>query len=102
MISKLICQRKHAKMRANQRYGLDLNKRALQDMCNQIQTGTDAKFVARQSYRVTIWQIQYKGQQLWAVYDRIRHTVITFLPQQLTYDIIKEQVHTGTIDLKYD
>jgi len=100
-VSKVICQRKHAKMRASQRYQLTLNKDKLRVICKQIQEGKGAKYVARQSFRVTIWEVTYEGKNLWAVYDRMRHTVVTFLPPSLTRDKIIEQIETGEIDHEF-
>lgn len=79
MESKAKSQRKHAKRRALSRYGLALSRHHLDAIVLQIQSGK-AKFVERQSNRVTLWEVSYEGHILPVVYDKIRKTCVTFLP----------------------
>lgn len=70
---------RHAKRRANTRYGLDLTNNDLQEIVRLIKQ-QKAKFIERQSLRVTHWEVEYKGETLRAVYDKRRSQIVTFLP----------------------
>ena len=72
-------QREHAKKRALERYGLDLNRHAYREAVLAIQKGT-AKLLKRQSRRVTIWAVKVQGRMCKVVYDSQRKTIVTFLP----------------------
>lgn len=69
----------HAKKRAEERYGLDLNKQARNEIVEMIQTN-QAKFVGKQSNTRTLWQVSYQEQNLNVVYDKARSTMCTVLP----------------------
>lgn len=79
--SKKIAQKRHAKQRALQRYGIDLNKTLLRTWVEQIHSGS-AKFLERQSNRVSVFEITYNDKQIPVVYDRIRKTIVTALPTE--------------------
>jgi hypothetical protein len=86
----------HARHRAKERYGVDLNKDARRQIVSQIQesleninvtrstmstvTPSSATFLAKQSNRVTEWEVPYEGQDLHVLYDGKRKTLITCLP----------------------
>lgn len=76
---KALAQRRHAKRRANERFGLTLNRHELQALTSAIRAGRFA-FVERQSNRVTVWAGIVKGQSVCVVYDSKQHQVVTFLP----------------------
>jgi hypothetical protein len=71
----------HAKQRAEERYGLNLNKQARHDVVQMIQTN-QAEFVGKQSNSRTLWRVQYQDQSLNVVYDKVRSTVCTVLPKE--------------------
>lgn len=81
MRSKRECERIHAKTRAYQRYGLILNREKLQAVVRDIKTGK-ATFVEKQSLRVSVFDVLIEGQMCRVVYDRHRHEVVTFLPNE--------------------
>jgi hypothetical protein len=89
----------HARRRAKERYDVDLNKDARRQIVGQIQQSlenidlskqscsavsavmpTAATFLAKQSNRVTEWEVPYEGQELRVLYDGKRKTLITCLP----------------------
>lgn len=77
--SKLKSERIHAKRRALERFGLELNRQDLRSIVDIIQK-QQARFIERQSLRVTIWEVMYSGQLMRAVYDSKRKAVVSFLP----------------------
>lgn len=87
--SKASAQYLHAKKRAAERYGLELTKEHYQTLCLAIQRG-EGTFLGRQSNRVSVWQITvYRAStndfpKVNVVYDRQRHTIVTFLPPGIT------------------
>ena len=65
---------------AMQRYGLRITKSAAQDIVNKIQHGK-ARFIEKQSNRVSVWEVSDDdGNPMRIVYDKLRHTIVTFLP----------------------
>lgn len=79
---KRLRQVSHALRRARDRYDLDLNEEDLNAMVRQIQTKTNAQHIYTQSNRVTLWLVQYQGQQCRVVYDRSRKVIVSFLPKE--------------------
>lgn len=77
--SKSTNQKRHARRRAAERYDLDLHQDAQQKIIRAIQGG-EAKFIRRQSLRVTVWEVEFEGRKLPVVYDRKRKTIATVLP----------------------
>lgn len=71
--------KKHARKRLRQRFGID--GAGVSEAIRLIQTGK-AEFIKRQSLRVTIWAIQLDGKEVIAVYDKVRNTIVTFLPDR--------------------
>src|SRR5271156_5148513 len=71
----------HAKLRAEERYGLNLNKEARNEIVNLIQTN-QAEFVGKQSNTRTLWRVNYQAQSLNVVYDKARSTMCTVLPKE--------------------
>lgn len=71
----------HAKRRAAERFGLDLNREKLQAIVKEIQSGT-ADFVDRQSCTVTRYRVVVDGVPVIAVYDKKRKAVRTVLPPE--------------------
>lgn len=81
MSTKKLAQRKHAKRRANERFGLTLNRHQLADVARQIQSGKSV-FVRRQSNRVTVHQVSVGEAVCQVVYDSARNQIVTFLPPE--------------------
>lgn len=75
---KKIKQRIHTKQRLEERYDLKLNRHDLKTLVSKIQRG-DAKFLRRQSNRVTHWMVNYLGKKILLVYDKKRQSIITAL-----------------------
>jgi phage FluMu gp28-like protein len=72
-------QNKHAKQRAMERYGIDLNRHKRLEIVHMIQHGK-ATCVRKQSHRVSIFSLQYENQEIVVVYDKQRKTLASFLP----------------------
>jgi hypothetical protein len=79
--SKAKKQSRHARRRARERYALDLHQDAQQQIIRMIQDG-EARFIRRQSQRVSLWEVEHDGLRLPIVYDRKRKTIVTVLPQE--------------------
>jgi len=79
--TKKHAQRVHAVRRAAERYGLSMNHRKLRILVDDIQKGR-GEFVRRQSHRVSIWRIDVEGHSVRVVYDKLRKTIVTFLPPE--------------------
>lgn len=70
--------RQHAFRRARERFDLHLSQNDHAEITRIIQSGK-AAFLERQSRRVTVWDLTYKGVEVRAVYDKIRKEIVTFL-----------------------
>jgi len=89
MASKKIDQRNHAKKRAFERYGLELNSQQYKEMCNILSSGK-GKFILRQSNRRSIVSFNYNNKNYYVAYDKNRKQIATFLTQKMICDLIKE------------
>ncbi len=76
---KVVWEREHAKLRLHQRYGIVTNRFGLAELVKEIQAGR-ATFVQRQSNRVTVFDVPFRGQTVRCVYDKMRHSIVTALP----------------------
>lgn len=83
--NKADCQRIHATKRAKERFDLDLNSKDYDQLVNMIQKGK-AKFLRKQSNRVSLFNVNFKEQDMDIVYDKNRKTVVTFLYPNTPYD----------------
>lgn len=72
----------HAKKRAWERFGLSLNNDNINDIVKVIQKN-EAKFIDRESLRVSRWLLDVSGVTVVAVYDKTRKTIITFLSPEM-------------------
>lgn len=77
--TKEVSQVNHARIRANQRYGINLSEHDYNAMCSIIDKG-DSIIVNKQSNRITIHQLNWNDQKIHVAYDKIRQTIVTFLP----------------------
>jgi hypothetical protein len=82
MRSKRKAQKAHARRRAAERFGICLTNESYRDLVRQIQSN-QAKFVEKQSNRVTLWEVDFAGKKAVAVYDKSRHTVITLWDKEI-------------------
>ena len=82
MRSKKRCQRQHTQQRASMRYGLTVGKKDYDDLCSRIKSGDGCVFLEKQSNRVSMWAVSMDGEWVPVIYDKIRHSVVTFLPPE--------------------
>lgn len=82
-MDKKLAQRAHAKRRAEQRYGIRMNRDVLRQLIAQIQAGK-ARVLERQSLRVSVLELCIDGNPVPLVYDYKRKTIVTFLPKPLS------------------
>lgn len=76
--SKESAQKHHFKKRMMGRFGIEITDKEIIDIVNLIQTG-QTSIVEKQSLRVTIHQIIYKGEKVNIPYDKQRKVPITAL-----------------------
>lgn len=79
--SKAENQRRHARQRARERFGLELDEHQLRAVVNRIQRG-ESRFLEKQSNRVSLHQVEYMGAEMVVVYDRRRKNVVTVWPSE--------------------
>jgi len=72
-------QLKHARLRFDGRFGIQLNDNEYLQLVNKIQKG-NAEFVERQSNRVTIWNIEHNNKIIRVVYDKRTKVIVSALP----------------------
>lgn len=77
-VNKTYSERIHAKKRAEERFGVTLNRFDYANIVAQI-TGQLAVFVERQSNRVSVFIVDLKGIPAIAIYDSERAAISTFL-----------------------
>ena len=78
-LDKALAQRQHAVRRAAERFGVVLSTEAYDALVRQIQAG-QARFLFKESTRLSHFALVIGGVEVRAVYDRMRHTVVTVLP----------------------
>ena len=71
----------HAKRRAAERFGIELNKDLRKRIIRMIQTGR-AQFVERYSHRRSRFIFKVDGVKMPVIYDKVRHTLATVLPPE--------------------
>lgn len=81
MASKAKQQANHARLRAWQRYGIRFTHQTAADLTAQIRSGK-ARFLERQSNRVTKFEVEVNGAWIPVIYDATRKQVVTFLPKE--------------------
>ena len=80
-ISKSVAERRHALQRFGERMGFGLSSETYNSLVEQIQQGK-ATFVRKQSNRVTVWRLYYEGKPVRVAYDKQRHLIVTFMPEE--------------------
>lgn len=78
-MTKSESQRKHAKLRARERYDIWLEDRDYDALVEQI-TSNRARHVYTESQRIGHFIVNHEDREMLAVYDRNRKTIATFLP----------------------
>jgi len=73
-------QRVHAKRRAKERYDIDLTTEDLREMSRNIQNNDVETHRGSITNTRTFHVLNWRGQELPVVYDKIRKVVVTFLP----------------------
>ncbi len=82
MKTKKKSQYQHAQKRASHRYGLTIGPKTYDLLCKKIQNhDSDCIFLYKQSNRVTLYAVFIDEQWVPVVYDKDRHSVVTFLPE---------------------
>lgn len=89
MATKQNTQIRHAKMRALERFGFELNNHDYNYLCNEIKNG-NSKILHKQSNRVTIHSIFWKSVEMTVVYDKLRNTIVSFLPNSERFEDVFE------------
>ena len=79
------CQIRHAKLRAAQRYDLQLTDHQYNNLCNMVRKGA-SEILFKQSNRVTIHKLEWNHITMTVVYDKIRNTIVSFLPNADRFD----------------
>jgi hypothetical protein len=83
VVTKKSCQKHHFKTRLLERYGLSANKSEYTDLCFMIRNNhPDVVHLLRQSHRVAIKWLPFKGKMVVVAYDNLRNTLITALPPE--------------------
>lgn len=90
MTKKKFGQRIHAKLRAEQRFGIKLNRDDIKNIVHMIKN-SKSFFVRRASKVKSGHAVHYKGNKFYTVYDKTTQTITTVMP--LTYavsDVLKD------------
>lgn len=77
-------QRIHAKKRALERCGVNLNRHDMRELVTSIQKG-HFSLLEKQSNRVSVFKAKIDEEYYPVVYDRQRKTIVTVLPKD-AYD----------------
>ena len=80
-LSKHKAERMHAMRRFSERMGFGLSKEGYDDLVRQVQEGK-AQFVCKQSNRVTVFRLRMDGKPVRIAYDKQRHQIVTFMPEE--------------------
>lgn len=83
IVTKKSCQKQHFKDRLLERYNLVANKSDYMDLCVMIKNNhPDVIHLLRQSNRVSVKWVLFKGKRVVVVYDSLRGTLVTALPPE--------------------
>lgn len=69
---------RHAKRRAWERFGWNLSDAELRGLANRVRR-REASFVEKQSNRVSLFDLRYRGKTCRVAYDKSRQSILTFL-----------------------
>lgn len=79
--TKARAQFAHTARRLSERFDICMGKQLYGHFVREIQEGT-AEFLRKQSNRVTIWRTVYDNNAIVLVYDKIRKTIVTAMPDK--------------------
>jgi hypothetical protein len=79
-------QRVHAARRARERFGFTLSGNDQERICQMIRAG-EGKFVRKDSNRLSVYDVQFKGFVMRAVYDKHRKSLATVMTPDMSNDI---------------
>ena len=89
-LSKAEAQRIHARERLRRRRNINFTDELREKTVRMICTHADgARFVKKESQRVSIWDVVISGIQCRVVYDRKRHNIVTVLPERWNADYVQ-------------
>lgn len=71
--------REHARFRAQQRYGINLNRHVRKDLIQKIKTGK-CLLLEKETNSRRKYLVEYEGQRVIVVYSKTRQEIITLLP----------------------
>jgi hypothetical protein len=71
-------ERRHALRRFRERFGFSVHDHEYVEIVRKIQNN-EAKYLARQSNRVTLWQQNVRGEEVVLFYDKMRKEIVTVL-----------------------
>lgn len=80
MASKRKAEITHAINRGKERYGLTLSKQDIKNISRIIREG-ESEFLEKSSNTATIHRLVYKDVPMVVVYDKVRKTIRTILPE---------------------
>lgn len=96
----------HARLRAKQRYNLDLTSREYDRLVKALANpkrkykGIEHEAMGRISKWKSVHKIFYMGKCLYALYSIRQHNIQTFFP--LTYDFLKMKMYAVSHNLRID
>jgi len=80
--SKVQLEKRHAMRRYAQRFDQELTEQEYNLLIQQIQN-QEAKFIEKQSNRVSIFEVNIHNECPIAIYDKLRQTIITFITKDM-------------------
>lgn len=83
-MGKKKAQQIHARRRAMARFGITFGRGRQAEAIRQIQS-QKARFLKRQSNRVSIWEVEVEGVKMVAVYDASRKAIATVMKPEEWY-----------------
>jgi hypothetical protein len=83
-MGKKECQRSHFKRRLFERYEITVNDGEYDFLVSKVKKNDKemVHFLMKQSNRITINVIEFKGKRIVAVYDKLRKALCTCLPPE--------------------
>jgi len=73
---------KHAKKRAQERYGVSLSKQDMKEIAGWIRHNK-ARHIHTKSLTKAIWAVEIRGEEIIVLYDRKKRIVVTVLPSEV-------------------
>jgi hypothetical protein len=83
--NKADTQRKHAMRRFTERFSKELRDCEYDLIIKHIQTN-QAKFIEKQSNRLSVFKVRVENINAFAVYDKQRKTIVTFINETMAIE----------------